>query len=93
MIDEAPESSLRNLLCQHATGRLSAEAQGWDHLTRPSVTISDSSWGTVLVQLRALGVITTGTKKRTVSDRSIYWRLTPAGDTYLVRLKAQKRTG
>lgn len=91
MIDEAPEGSLRAVLCQHALGHLSATEETWGDLTRPSVTIEDSSWGTVLVQLRALGVITTGTKKRTVSDRSIYWKLTPAGDNYLVRLKAEKR--
>ncbi|MCG2798859.1 MAG: DUF4062 domain-containing protein [Cellulomonas sp.] len=92
MIDEAPEPSLRNVLCQHSAGQLSADAGAWGELTHPSVKIVDSSWGTVLVQLRALGIITTGTKKRTVSDSSVYWKLTPAGDNYLVRLKAQKRT-
>lgn len=92
MIDEASESSLRRVLSQHATGRLIADEAAWGELAHPSVDIVDSSWGTVLVQLRALGVITTGTKKRTVSDRAVYWKLTPGGDNYLVRLKAQKRT-
>ncbi len=55
--------------------------------------ISDDSWGKVLVQLRALGIIRTGVKKRTVSDKAVYWTLTPAGDAYLVRLKASKRSG
>ncbi len=91
MIDEAPEPSLRAVLCQHATGRLTAEEEAWEELTRPSVAIADSSWGTVLVQLRALGIIDTGTKKRTVSDSAVYWKLTPAGDNYLIRLKAKKR--
>lgn len=34
----------------------------------------------------------TGTKKRTVSDKSVYWRLTQAGDDYLVSLRAMPST-
>jgi len=60
-------------------------------LTTWLVEMADDSWGHVLVQLRALGIITTGQKKRTVSDTAVYWKLTPAGDEYLVRLKATRR--
>lgn len=30
----------------------------------------------------------TGTKKRTVSDKSVYWKLTQAGNDYLVSFRA-----
>lgn len=91
MIDEAPEPSIRQVLCQHAEGSFPPRKPSiMDELNRTRVTIAGESWGTVLVQLRALGVIQTGTKKRTVSDTAVYWKLTPAGDHYLVRLKALK---
>lgn len=89
MIDEAAEPTLRKVLSQHAAGRLTID--GAQQLIRPSVTIDDASWGSVIVQLRALGIIETGIKKRTVTDSAVYWRLTQAGDNYLVRLKAKKR--
>ena len=92
MLDEAPEKRLRDLLGERAWQHLlEMEGGGWETLLYPKTSINDDSWGRVLVQLRALGLITVGTKKRTVSDRAVYWRLTAAGDEYLVRLKATKR--
>jgi len=92
MIDEASEPTLRGVLCQHAGSRFDiGSPESWRRLISPSVTIDDASWGTVVVQLRALSIIETGTKRRAVSDQAVYWKLTPAGDNYLVRLKARKR--
>lgn len=89
MLDEAPEAQLRKALNGSVTTYLLAiEDGGWSETTILGATLADDSWGHVLVQLRALGVIRAGTKKRTVSDRAVYWSLTPAGDQYLVRLKA-----
>jgi hypothetical protein len=89
MLDEAPEKSLRDSLSAAGWRHLlNIEDGGWERLRNPRTAVSDESWGRVLVQLRALGIISAGVKKRTVSDRAVYWRLTPAGDEYLVRLKA-----
>lgn len=90
MIDEAPEPSLRETLENHMVRDLfEEEDSGWaQDWSRDSVEISDKAWGSIIVQLRALRLITTGTKKRTVSDRAVYWKLTPAGDDYLVALRA-----
>ncbi len=90
MIDEAPEPSLRERWNSHIyndTQRL----EDWPSLTHGSASITDSTWGAIIVQLRALGAITTGEKKRPPSDKSIYWKLTPAGDEYLVKLRAKRR--
>jgi hypothetical protein len=66
---------------------------GWTtRWTSESAAISDRSWGAIIVQLRALRLITTGTKKRTVSDKAVYWKLTQAGDEYLVSLRAVPTT-
>ena len=34
----------------------------------------------IKMQFQALGLITRGTKKRTVSDKGVYWKLTPHGE-------------
>lgn len=90
MIDEAPEPALRKTFDKHMLRKIQSDADGeWpDGWEGESAEISDQSWGAIIVQLRALGLITTGTKKRTVSDKSVYWKLTPAGDQYLVSLRA-----
>lgn len=44
----------------------------------------------IKMQLQALGLITRGTKKRTVSDREVYWKLTPFGEKYLIKISAIK---
>ncbi|MCD2118324.1 MULTISPECIES: DUF4062 domain-containing protein [Rhodococcus] len=90
MIDEAPEPVLRKTFNNHMLREIQNDggviwSRGWYH---ESAEISDKAWGAIIVQLRALGLITTGTKKRTVSDKSVYWKLTPAGDQYLVSLRA-----
>lgn len=90
MLDEAPEPALRETFVKHMLSDMQSRAEhawstGW---SRESVEISDKSWGAIIVQLRALRLITTGTKKRTVSDKSVYWKLTQAGDNYLVALRA-----
>ncbi|WP_162248078.1 DUF4062 domain-containing protein [Angustibacter sp. Root456] len=92
MIDEAAEPALRATFCSYAWKYLlEIPDSNWDGAAAPRMTITNDSWGRILVQLRALGIITTGSKKRTVSDKAVYWTLTPAGDEYLVRLKATKR--
>lgn len=90
MIDEAPEPKLRSTLESHMLRDLfENEPEGWAlNWSRDAIEISDASWGSIIVQLRALGMITTGMKKRAVSDKAVYWKLTPAGDDYLVKLRA-----
>ncbi len=46
----------------------------------------------IKIQLQALGLITHGTKKRTVADNSTYWKLTSYGEKYLLQISAI-RTG
>lgn len=45
----------------------------------------------ILVQLFALGLISRGTKKRTVSDKGKYWALTSYGEDLLMKLRAFRR--
>lgn len=90
MIDETPEPNLRAKFEKHMVSvLLEQQPEGWAiDWSLDDIDVADPSWGSIIVQLRALGVITTGTKKRGVSDNSVYWKLTPAGDEYLVKLLA-----
>jgi len=45
----------------------------------------------IRVQFQALGLIASGIKRRAVSDTNTYWRLTPYGEKYLLRIKAEHR--
>lgn len=94
MIDEAPEPSLRETFNKHMLRDIQSDDQGgWAiDWSDEAAEISDRSWGAIIVQLRALRLITTGSKKRTVSDKAVYWRLTGAGDDYLVSLRAVPTT-
>lgn len=45
----------------------------------------------IKIQLQALGLISPGTKKRAVSDTKTYWKMTPYGEKYLIKINALKR--
>lgn len=53
--------------------------------------ISDENFGTILVQLRALGLIQKSERKRSVSDTGTYWALTPYGEIRTIQLRAIKK--
>lgn len=90
MIDEAPETVLRRLWNDHVEKDVLKD-ETWPSPSNADAKVTDQAWGTVIVQLRALGVIATGIKKRSTTDKAVYWRLTPAGDDYLVNLTAVRR--
>ena len=50
--------------------------------------ISQESFNMIKVQFRALGLITSGEKKRSKSDKQTYWKLTPYGDYVMTQLLA-----
>lgn len=55
-----------------------------------NVTIYDVVFDKIKIQLQALGLITHGTKKRSSADNERYWKLTPFGEKYLIRISAIK---
>ena len=46
----------------------------------------------VHVQLQALGLMESGTKKRAVSDTNTYWKLTPFGEKHLIQIRALRKS-
>jgi hypothetical protein len=73
--------------------RQSAVEQGdkIQRFRRTKLVLNDEDFGTIIVQLRALGLIHRSERKRAVADKGTYWSLTPFGDTHLTTLRAIKR--
>ena len=53
--------------------------------------IDDNTYNIIKVQFRALGLIGLSEKKRQVSDKGTYWKLTPYGDNIMTQLLAIRK--
>ena len=106
LLDEAAQQTVEDAIDDWLTERFATQARrqarewakeeklGTVSATRKTrVEISSNDFGTVLVQLRALGLITKSDRKRSVKDVGTYWTLTPYGDTLLTTLRALTRDG
>ncbi len=62
-----------------------------DKLYSVAVRVNVEEFGTILVQLMALGLIRRSDRKRSVSDTGTYWALTPYGEIRTIQLRAKKK--
>ncbi len=95
LIGDCSEYRMRNALST-ALQRLGEEslkrsAPRNGNFREASVKVDENDFQTVKVQLKSLGLITESTKARSVSDREIYWVLTPFGENEMTKLRAIKR--
>jgi len=58
-----------------------------------TIEIQDEEFGTLIVQLRALGLIEKSERNRSVKDKATYWKLTAYGDQHLTTLRAIRKDG
>lgn len=107
MLTEADESSLKARLVETATtvelidasleSLVKDATQEHPVLNNPTnpdpyeIDIFDEHVETVILQFKALGLITQSNKKRSVNDIASYWTLTPLGEQKTVQAKARKR--
>lgn len=63
-----------------------------DDFNHLKINVPPDTFGTILVQLTALGLICKSERKRSVSDTGTYWALTPYGETRTIQLRAIKKT-
>ena len=88
MIGECTEKEFRDkvqLIFWHSVPEKYRELNFYE-----DIVIYDMNFDTIKIQLQALGLITHGIKKRTVSDTNTYWKLTPYGEKYLLQVRAIK---
>lgn len=89
MIDRAAEPQLSAALSKNSHDELvEAVLKGKPEATRFIVTTSAESLRTVIVQLRALGLIVRDERQKSVRDTQTYWTLTPYGDNVMTALNA-----
>lgn len=90
MIDECTdgvfEISLSKYIQDHSNWKEKSEFSKLENAQ--DFEISQESFNMIKVQFRALGLITSGEKKRSTSDKQTYWKLTPYGDYVMTQLLA-----
>jgi hypothetical protein len=103
LLDEVDQDSLYNSINTWLTRQFGARArrearrsvtsEGYEFAKYKStiITLSRDDFGTLIVQWRALGLISRSGRKRSVSDKGTYWTLTPYGDAHLTTLRAISR--
>lgn len=92
MIDEANEERIKSAIEQQISEEDFEELSVLHDGKRISnIRLSIESFQTIKIQLRALGLITKSTKKRSIKDTSTYWKVTPYGDNVMVKLRALKK--
>lgn len=62
----------------------------FDFNSMSDIVLYHVAFDKIKIQLQALGLITHGSKRRTPSDINTYWKLTPYGEKYLLRVSAIK---
>ena len=99
LIYECGESELRHILSESVREGFSLEVELVNKGYKPTenwytssvIKVTDASFGQILVQFKALGLITLSDKKRSARSSDTYWCLTPYGDYVMTSLMAIKR--
>lgn len=94
MIHEATSSQITSVLnefCEHRNSEYLVDRDELEGISILRFRIKNEDFQTILVQLRALGLITKSEKNRSVKDTETYWTLTPYGDDVMTRLRAIRR--
>ncbi|NBG67462.1 DUF4062 domain-containing protein [Acidiluteibacter ferrifornacis] len=87
LIDEAPEEDYQTQISDYLYHLLSKEAS-----RKPiGVRIIIDNFRSILIQLKALGLIEKSIKKRSLKDNNTYWKLTPKGDDLITNLRAIRK--
>lgn len=94
MIHEASNPQIKSALGVFAEERNLDRLREDEHIGDTDIrnfSIKPDDFQTIIVQLRALGLLTKSVKTRSVKDTETYWTLTPYGDEIMTRLRAIQR--
>lgn len=93
LMGEANDIAIKSQLAEFCASRVDEIKQAAPELKNRILgrfAIHTDAYHTLMVQLRALGLIVRSEKTRSVKDKAIYWTLTPYGDEAMTRLRAIK---
>jgi len=99
LIDRASESEIGDILERAFRPQLEElarddaefKAEKWDDVPELDGRLITENLKTIIVQLRALGLITHAERKRSTRDSTPYWTLTRLGDQTMTRLRAIRK--
>lgn len=102
--EEVLKESLSNWVKENFETSIKREAKNWykkngamatkdSRVDLREASMDEDDFGTVIVQLVALGLITKSKRQRSVNDKRTYWTLTPYGENEVIRLRAIRHTG
>jgi len=86
LIDEASESEYKEKMNSYIGYLAKQKMTG---VSKVGIVIDDLM--SILIQLKALGLIERSIRNRSVKDKNTYWKLTAKGDNVLTNLRAIKR--
>jgi Domain of unknown function (DUF4062) len=94
MIHEARNSVVRNAIEQFFVAqarKMFEKDRDFKRKELKDFVVAPQQVDTVIIQLRALGLVRHSVKPRSVKDTTTYWSLTPFGDNLMTRLRAIRR--
>lgn len=92
MMNEASEQQIQSDLSEFVESRTKKRLQNqFRDFRLRYFRVEPDTFRTILVQLKALGLITKSVRTRSVKDKSTYWKLTPYGDNVMTRLRAIRK--
>ena len=94
LMNEATETEIKNRVyrfCRQVVENAPGRYMPRDFGEFEGFELRDDVFQGIIVQLFALNLITHGLKKRSTTDRSKYWALTPLGQDELMKLRAIKK--
>lgn len=95
LIDEESEFGIRQILNAYAHSSVERQVENDSQVAGDiyNFSINNDDFHTIIVQLKALGLIMRSPKKHPPSDSTTYWSLTPYGDNVMSRLRAIRKGG
>jgi nucleoside 2-deoxyribosyltransferase len=93
MINEGSDEELISMLNSYVTNRTIKKVKALHpkETVDKIIKLTHDTYHTIIIQLRALGLITQSIKKRGTNDKENYWTLTPHGDRIMTQLRAIRR--
>jgi hypothetical protein len=95
MIVEAEDLKVRSTLLTYIENKAKPLLKKSPNLppykTFKDFKLNEESYQTIIIQLRALNLITKSVRNRSVHDTKTYWTLTPYGDSVMTKIRAITR--
>jgi len=94
MIDEASEQKLLSASSDFIKDNEISEILKKESMKGSDIlnfSIEETDFQTIIIQLRALGLIYKNNRQRSLKDRGTYWSLTPYGDEVITTVRAVKK--